>query len=89
MSYQALNLVIQIHLLGTKAPNTPRKMRDCETSKGHHNTDNGRKHRRQSEKALSSLFVDFFYSQQKNKVIKLLGILNLINSRLTNRNVTG
>jgi len=64
-------------------------MRDCETSKGHHNTDNGRKHRRQSEKALSSLFVDFFYSQQKNKVIKLLGILNLINSRLTNRNVTG
>lgn len=70
MSYQALNLVIQIHLLGTKAPNTPRKMRDCETSKGHHNTDNGRKHRRQSEKALSSLFVDFFYSQQKNKVIK-------------------
>ncbi len=23
MSYQALNLVIQIHLLGTKAPNTP------------------------------------------------------------------
>lgn len=43
MSYQALNLVNQIRLLGTKSPNTPYYYRGNEAGTGYLGTAKGRK----------------------------------------------